>query len=86
MLKVGGTYIAISYGNPEGREFHLIRDHLSFNVLTFKIEKISNKVHHVFICTKREDADKKCKENYSKVLEIIKIEMEKEEAEASRQK
>ena len=30
VLKEGGVYIAISYGKPENRSFHLEREHLKF--------------------------------------------------------
>ena len=32
VLKVGGVYLAISYGAPESRVFHLEREHLSFEL------------------------------------------------------
>lgn len=30
VLKTGGFYMAISYGVPDNREFHFIREHLKF--------------------------------------------------------
>ena len=36
-LKVGGTYLAISYGKPENRISHFVREFLSFEVCQFEI-------------------------------------------------
>ena len=32
VLKTGGYYMAISYGQPENREFHYKREHLNFEL------------------------------------------------------
>ena len=32
VVKVGGAYIAISYGNPDSRVFHLKREFTSWNL------------------------------------------------------
>ena len=39
VLKTGGYYMAISYGVPDNREFHLIHEHLKLEINTYKIEK-----------------------------------------------
>jgi len=39
VLKTGGCYVAISYGQPENREFHFLRDQLSFDLRTYKLQK-----------------------------------------------
>ena len=38
-LKTGGTFVAISYGTPENRAFHFLREHLKLSLQTFKITK-----------------------------------------------
>jgi ubiquinone/menaquinone biosynthesis C-methylase UbiE len=62
VLKTGGYYMAISYGVPENREFHLIREHLKFEVNTYKIEKKHENgnlsVHYVYVAKKMPGADK----------------------------
>ena len=40
VLKTGGYYMAISYGVPDNREFHFVREHLKFQLNTYKIEKV----------------------------------------------
>jgi ubiquinone/menaquinone biosynthesis C-methylase UbiE len=88
VLKPGGIYMIISYGQPENRIFHLEREHLGFdiNIYTIKkdytVEDDSNKyekLHYVYICKKRENADKICKENYHKVIEELESEEKIEE-------
>jgi len=39
VLKVGGTYMAISYGVPENRMLHLQRKHLNFDIKMLKVDK-----------------------------------------------
>ena len=39
VLKTGGIYVAISFGNPFTREMHFKRDNLGFDLQTFKLEK-----------------------------------------------
>jgi hypothetical protein len=39
ILKVGGIYMIISYGQPENRVFHLEREHLSFDISIYTIKK-----------------------------------------------
>lgn len=35
VLKVGGVYLAVSYGRPENRILHFNREHLSFDISCF---------------------------------------------------
>jgi hypothetical protein len=42
ILKTGGIYMIISYGQPENRVFHLEREHLSFDINIFTIKKDTN--------------------------------------------
>lgn len=39
VLKVGGVYMVISYGQPENRIFHFERDFLNFDVTIYTIKK-----------------------------------------------
>jgi ubiquinone/menaquinone biosynthesis C-methylase UbiE len=39
VLKVGGIYMIISYGQPENRVFHLEREHLMFDINIYTIKK-----------------------------------------------
>ena len=47
VLKTGGLYIVISYGNPENRYFHFLRDHLSFQYNCFVLSTKKEKMHEV---------------------------------------
>ena len=39
VLRNGGIYMIISYGQPENRIFHLEREHLSFDINIYTIKK-----------------------------------------------
>jgi ubiquinone/menaquinone biosynthesis C-methylase UbiE len=39
VLKTGGYYVAISYGVPQNREFHFMREHLNFSLKTYSLKK-----------------------------------------------
>ena len=61
VLKVGGTYICISYGCPPDREHHFKREHLAFDLDMFLLnkEKIINddgeegySEHWAYVCEK----------------------------------
>lgn len=39
VLKQGGIYMVISYGQPENRIFHLEREHLAFDLSVYTIKK-----------------------------------------------
>jgi ubiquinone/menaquinone biosynthesis C-methylase UbiE len=41
VLKTGGIYMIISYGQPENRIPHLEREHLSFDISIYTIKKDS---------------------------------------------
>lgn len=73
IMKVGGVYIAISYGDPDSRQFHFEREFLSWDIKLYKMfynekdvkkeegktesEDADPKIHYVYVCTKRKDAD-----------------------------
>jgi ubiquinone/menaquinone biosynthesis C-methylase UbiE len=42
VLKAGGIYMIISYGQPENRVFHLEREHLSLDISIYTIKKENN--------------------------------------------
>ena len=55
VLKTGGYYLIISYGQPENRMIHLERDHLAFDIQIYTIkrqdeEEEKEKIHYVYIC------------------------------------
>lgn len=89
VLKVGGIYMIISYGPPENRVFHLERDHLSFDINIYTIKKDYTieegdsqkfeKMHYVYICRKRADADDVSKNNFCEVLAQLESEQKMEE-------
>ena len=60
VLKTGGYYIIISYGNPETRMVHLERDHLAFEIQIYTIKRQDDdeqeKTHYVYICKKLPEA------------------------------
>jgi hypothetical protein len=37
VLKVGGVYLIISYGDPDSRTFHLTHEFLSFDIKQYKL-------------------------------------------------
>jgi EEF1A lysine methyltransferase 4 len=81
VLKTGGYYMAVSYGVPDNREFHLIREHLKFELNTYKIEKKhpntnQTSVHYIYVAKKLPEADKHCEKNWPQVMNQIRMEME----------
>ena len=81
MLKIGGYYVAISYGEPDTREYIFKRvsmNHLEFT--THKIERFSkeknlNLVHYVYIGKKIQHTDG----DWPSTISSIKSEMGNEE-------
>lgn len=86
VLKSGGVYLAISYGNPESREFHFFREFLSFDLKTYSLSDVSEsdevekeeKTHFVYVCTKNADADEICDKYYDIVIKKLRYEAEEE--------
>jgi len=83
VIKKGGIYMIISYGAPENRIFHLEREHLNFDINIYTIKKDYTvdednhkfeKIHFVYVCKKKLDADQICENNYSKVLTELEME------------
>ena len=84
MLKVGGVYLAISYGNPDSREFHFYREFLSFELKTYSLsetdttEDKEEKTHYVYACVKNADADDVCAKYYDFAIEKLQAEADQE--------
>lgn len=77
VLKTGGIYLVISYGDPESRMPHLEREHLGFDINIYTIKKEEdkeeqprNKSHYVYICKKMECANENLK-NYDLVYKDL---------------
>lgn len=80
---MGGVYLAISYGNPESREFHFFREFLSFDLKTYSLSDVvstetgkEEKAHYVYVCVKNADADEMCAKYYEFVIEKLALEAE----------
>lgn len=76
-MKVGGFYMAISYGDPQSRVFHMEREFLSWNIKTYKLfemdaqhdnKEAQDKTHYVYCCEKLEGADLQSKRYYNLVM------------------
>jgi ubiquinone/menaquinone biosynthesis C-methylase UbiE len=84
VLKTGGYYVIISYGQPENRMIHLERDHLAFDIQIYTIkrqdddEKDKEKIHYVYICKKLPEAV----ENLNN-FDLVYKELEQEELEGA---
>ena len=76
VLKVGGYYMAISYGTPETRLEHFGWDHLSFEVSTQVVSEDTDNPHYVYLCKKKEGADQVANEKWAEVEELLKEEEE----------
>jgi ubiquinone/menaquinone biosynthesis C-methylase UbiE len=77
VLKTGGCYVAISYGEPDTREYIFKRislNHLEFTTVKierFDKEKNQNMIHYIYIGTKQKQPE----ENWTSAIESIKKEM-----------
>jgi ubiquinone/menaquinone biosynthesis C-methylase UbiE len=81
VLKVGGYYVVISYGIPENRVLHFEREHTSWELKYFTMEKAENDnsgTHHCYVARKNPDADIKSKENWESVEKYLILEEERE--------
>lgn len=80
VLKTGGVYLIISYGQPENRMIHLERDHLAFDIQIYTIKRQEEgeqeKIHYVYICKKLKEAN----ENLNN-FDLVYKELEQEELE-----
>lgn len=76
VLKVGGIYLMISYGQPDNRIEHLQWKHLWWDIEIKTINPGSNNPHFLFICIKKQGADSVCEENWEEVQKILREEDE----------
>lgn len=71
VLKVGGIYMAVSYGEPPNRLEHFKREYLSFDLKQFSItnpyKEEQENTHYIYVCTKLEDAEELCEKNWPQV-------------------
>ncbi len=76
--------MAISYGNPDSREFHFYREFLSFELKTYCLsetdttEDKEEKTHYVYACVKNADADDVCAKYYDFAIEKLQAEADQE--------
>ena len=93
VLKVGGTYFAVSYGKPESRSFHFVQPFLSFELREFILydqnvcqteEDKQEKSHFIYACIKNEDADEMAEIHFESCYAALKAtcDLEKEQAAA----
>lgn len=67
VLKVGGVYMAISYGIPDTRLDHFSWKHLNWEVSHQTIGSDLDSAHYIYLCRKKEGADTICDENWEEV-------------------
>ncbi|CAI2377817.1 unnamed protein product [Moneuplotes crassus] len=74
VLKTGGYYFVISYGQPDNRNHHFLRPHLDFNLeygtvypVDCKEEDKINKEHYIYTCQKGPKADENCEAHWEEV-------------------
>ena len=71
VLKVGGVYMAISYGTPDNRLEYFEWKHLSWDVSYIMLNEETGNLHYVYLCRKKEGADEVCEENWDEVEENL---------------
>lgn len=71
VLKVGGFYMAISYGTPDNRLDHFQWKHLYWEVDVRTLNEGTDNPHYVYLCKKKEGADEICAENWREVEESL---------------
>ena len=72
VLKTGGFFVSVSFGQPESRAKHFKRPHLNFSpVQSVKLNAESNSPapNYAYICQKLEGANKVCKANWQVTLD-----------------
>ncbi len=61
VLRLGGKYFLITTGSPEKRMLHLKRSHLSFEIETKEVKRMTDDIevtHYCYICTKAAGSEK----------------------------
>ena len=71
VLKPGGWYFAISYGNPESRSVHFQRAHLNWYFVHNIIEGGNLSTHYIYMAMKEEGSEAVCAEHYDAVIEEL---------------
>ena len=71
VLKTGGHYLAVTYGDPETRLEHFERPHLAWTVSHEAIGAESDKTHYVYLCCKQEDAEEQSQHHWREVEEAL---------------
>jgi ubiquinone/menaquinone biosynthesis C-methylase UbiE len=66
VLKVGGTYMAISYGTPDNRLEHFNFQHLNWTVSHLELGSASN-LHYVYNCKKQPGSSEHAAANWDDV-------------------
>lgn len=77
VLKVGGYYMAISYGIPETRLDHFGWKHLHWDVSHQVLNEGTENPHYVYLCRKKEGAEEIAEANWREVEESLNEDKEK---------
>lgn len=80
VLKTGGFFVSVSFGQPQSRELHYKRPHLKMSLQSLPIKSPKNKSpvpNYAYICQKLYGANKLTEANWQETLAQVK----KEEAE-----
>ncbi|OMJ67947.1 hypothetical protein SteCoe_34760 [Stentor coeruleus] len=67
VLKVGGVYMVVSLGVCDSKLEHLESKHLYWETYYPDIDEESDIVHDVYLCKKKEGADKVCEDNWHEI-------------------
>ena len=84
VLKVGGHYFAVSYGQPDARSYHFQHPFLHFLNREFILydsdcqtdEEKQNQCHYIYVSKKLDGADEVSAEYYDECLAQLKLEAE----------
>lgn len=71
VLKVGGVYMAISYGVPDNRLDHFEWKHLHWTVSHITLNEGTENPHYIYLCRKKEGANEICEANWKEVEESL---------------
>ena len=85
VLKKGGHYFALSFGNPEARAHHFQSDFLSVTNFQYTIKEDgapADKEHYLYVWKKKADADRVSAANFDRWLRKEQGEESEEEKQA----
>lgn len=75
VLKTGGFFVSISFGQPSSREKHYRRPHLKMETTIVPMKsKDKGPLNHLYIGKKLEGADDHSASRWSQTLEIVRQE------------